>query len=578
MTFGPLSQFREVWLVDFEFHQPIGESPKPICMTGREIHSNRLIRLFADELGASPPFPTSPDSLVVAYYASAEIGCFLALGWPTPSRLLDLFAEFRCMTNGVPVPCGAGLLGALAYFGLDAMSGAEKKEMRDLALRGGPYAADEQLALLNYCQEDVDALGRLLPAMISQIDLPRALLRGRYMNAAAHMESNGTPIDTETLHRLRQDWQEIKSRLVARADRDYGVYEGQTFKLRRFEKYLALHNIPWPLTEHSKQLALDDETFRSKAKVYPQIAPLRELRHTLGQLRLNDLAVGKDSRNRCLLSAFRAKTGRNQPSSTRFIFGPSVWLRGLIKPSPGRAVAYVDYAQQEFGIAAALSGDTAMQEAYLSGDPYLAFAKQAGAVPQNATKATHKGKRELFKVCALAVQYGMGAERLALNLNRPVADARKLLRLHRETYKDFWQWIEAAVDHAMLFGFLRTVFGWRIQIGQKANPRSLANFSVQANGAEILRLACCLTTERRIQVCAPVHDALLVEDSVDAIDRTIAATQEAMREASEIVLFGFSLRAEAKIVRYPDRYMDERGERMWNLVMDLLVGIERVPA
>jgi DNA polymerase I len=73
------------------------------------------------------------------------------------------------------------------------------------------------------------------------------------------------------------------------------------------------------------------------------------------------------------LSAFRSRTGRNQPSNTRFIFGPSVWLRGLVKPLPGHGLGYVDWDQQEFGTAAALSGDVAMQAAYRSGDPYLAF-------------------------------------------------------------------------------------------------------------------------------------------------------------------------------------------------------------
>jgi hypothetical protein len=59
------------------------------------------------------------------------------------------------------------------------------------------------------------------------------------------------------------------------------------------------------------------------------------------------------SSNRTLLSAFRARSGRNAPSNSKFIFGPSVWLRGLIKPAPGYALAYVDWQQQEFGIAAA---------------------------------------------------------------------------------------------------------------------------------------------------------------------------------------------------------------------------------
>jgi hypothetical protein len=135
----------------------------------------------------------------------------------------------------------------------------------------------------------------------------------------------------------------------------------------------------------------------------------------LSDLRLNALAVGPDARNRTLLSAFSSRTGRNQPSNTKFIFGASVWL-GLIKPPPGHAVAYVDWSQQEIGIAAALSGDRALQDAYLSGECYLAFAKQAGAVPHDANKATHGVQRNLFKQCMLAVQYGMEAPSLALRI------------------------------------------------------------------------------------------------------------------------------------------------------------------
>jgi DNA polymerase I len=69
----------------------------------------------------------------------------------------------------------------------------------------------------------------------------------------------------------------------------------------------------------------------------------------------------------------------------------------LIQPPPGHAIAYIDWAQQEFGIAAALSRDPLMMDAYRSGDPYLAFAKQAGAAPPDATKATHKTIRDQFK-------------------------------------------------------------------------------------------------------------------------------------------------------------------------------------
>ena len=306
------------------------------------------------------------------------------------------------------------------------------------------------------------------------------------------------------------------------------------------------------------------------ARANPRIAPLHELRSTLSRLRLNDLEVGADGRNRTLLSAFSASTSRNQPSNTRHIFGPSAWLRGLIKPPEGYGLAYLDWKQQEFGIAAALSGDAAMQEAYRSGDPYLAFAKQAGAVPPDATKASHKQQREQFKACVLAVQYGMGAESLAQRIGKPVIIARELLELHRRTYHVFWKWSDALLDETMLLGKVRTVFGWTIHVAADPNPRSLRNFPMQANGAEVLRLACCMATEEGIELCAPVHDAVMLAAPLVALEAHVARMQEIMVEASRVVLDGFELGTDVVIVRDPDRYMDDRGLVMWDTVMAII--------
>ena len=70
-------------------------------------------------------------------------------------------------------------------------------------------------------------LARLLPTMLPNIDLPRALLRGRYMAAAAQIERSGVPIDTDILGLLRQFWSDIQDQLIAEIDRDYGVYDGR---------------------------------------------------------------------------------------------------------------------------------------------------------------------------------------------------------------------------------------------------------------------------------------------------------------------------------------------------------------
>ena len=570
-----LSDFTDgVFLIDFEFRPENGRegnTPEPVCLVVKDFLSGVTSRFWKDDIHSrsSAPFSVGREALCVAYFASAEMDCFLKLGWQLPANVLDLYVEFRCLTNGTTPQNGANLLGALLYFGLPTISAQYKDAMRDLTLRGGPWSGQEQLDLLDYCETDVVALELLLPAMMPTLDLPRALMRGRYMKAVSHMHATGTPIDTQMQTEIATYWDQIQDELIAQIDASYGVFEGRTFKAKIWADYLQKEGIAWPQLA-SGRLELTDDTFKQMARIHPKVAPIRELRSALSEMRLSNITVGDDGRNRCLLSPFASKTGRNQPSNSKFIFGPSVWLRGLIKPQEGFCLVYIDYSQQEFGIAAALSGDEKMMDAYRSGDPYLAFAIQAGAVPQGATKKSHKAEREQFKACVLAVQYGMGEISLAQRINQPVARARQLLSLHRQTYRTFWAWSDATQDEAILNGKLWTTFGWEIRVKGQVNARSLRNVPMQGNGAEMLRIACIFLAEAGIRVCAPVHDAVLIELPLVGLEQGIAKALGLMRQASSAVLGDFELGSDAKIICYPDRYMDERGEVMWNTVMRLI--------
>ena len=169
----------------------------------------------------------------------------------------------------------------------------------------------------------------------------------------------------------------------------------------------------------------------------------------------------------------------------------------------------------------------------------------------------------------------MEEDSLACRLGTSPVEARDLLAMLRRTWPTFWRWSEAAVDHAMLHGHLDTVFGWRLHVGADANPRSLRNFPCQANGAEMLRLACCLATERGVDVCAPVHDAVLIEADRDRIDEAVRTTRAAMAEASVRCWAASSSRTEAKVILWPKRYADRRGAVMWRRVLGILDGLER---
>ena len=142
----------------------------------------------------------------------------------------------------------------------------------------------------------------------------------------------------------------------------------------------------------------------------------------------------------------------------------------------------------------------------------------------------------------------------------------------------------------MLTGSISTVFGWRQQVvdrpdkkpnkrqpwkDQGANPRALMNFPMQANGAEMLRIACCLGTKRGVEIVAPVHDAVMICAPLDQLEEHIAIMRDTMREASAAVLNGFELLTDVVIVRYPDRYMDKRGTEMWATALRHLDRVER---
>jgi hypothetical protein len=562
--------FRKTVFIDGEFRQLDGGLPEPICLVAKEPFSGSVQRLLLwDRPAPKPPFQFGPDVLAVAYSATAEWLMFLVLGWPLPPRVLDVHAEFRWLRSGLQKQ-DFGQLDAMDYFGLPHMDKALKQDMRSRCRRGGPFSPAEEAEILRYCEDDVDGLMALFGAMEPFLEWPQAVARGRYTVALARVEAAGIPLDVKTNGLLYEHREPIRLKLIEEAGLPFSIYEDSSFDTEAFGAYLAQRDIIWPLTPTGR-LSTAEDVFEDMVKVYPELRDLYELRSALGRLKDDGgLAVGKDGRNRTGLRPFATSTGRNAPSTTKFVFGKATAFRSLIQPDQGWAVGYVDYSQQEFGIAAVLSDDHNMLQAYLSGDPYLEFAKQAGAVPSSGTRETHGDARDLFKQALLAVNYSMGPASLARRIRRPLPYARELLQFHRQVYRRYWRWAEMVQNQAMITSRLQAVFGWQVNVGPDANWRSLRNFMCQGNGSEMLRLAVCLAVERGVRVVAPVHDAVMIEAPLDGLDDAVRRTREAMAEASAEVLDGFRLRTDVVTVRYPDRYRDKRGVAFWAKLMGVL--------
>ncbi len=555
--------------VDVEGKTLDGNPLRPVCVCAKDLLSNDSWEMWFGEFSPEPPFPLDETTLFVSFNASAEVRTFQALNWPAPVRILDLFAEFCDHRNGRDGDTGRSLLAALAHYGINSVGAVYKQQMIDRILKGAPFTAEERREILDYCWSDVYQLERLLPTMLPDIDWKGALIRGRYACAVARMESAGIPVNAKLLNEVVDRWSDIQGGIIRRIDREYGVYDSTTFKSDRFEAYVEKAGIPWPRLP-SGALALDADTFTDMARVFPAVAPLAELRKAIGKMRKNTIPIGEDGRARTGIRPFASSTSRNQPSTSEFLYGASKWVRNFIRPEPGHALIYFDYSAEEVGIAAALSGDKTMQADYLNGDFYVNFGVALGLLPPGCTKAIAEslGMRDKLKVACLAVLYGMGAVLLAMRIDKPTAVAAAWIRNHRGRYKVFWEFAQRAIDHVMRGGSLETELGWHLHPRRDPNPRSIANFPIQANAAEILRVACCLVTEAGFEVCAPVHDALLVNCRIEDIDRTVAEVSAMMTKASQIVLGGFAIKVGIEITKYPNHLTDKRGTKMWAAVME----------
>jgi DNA polymerase-1 len=564
--------------VDFEFVSRAGERLDVVCCAFR-VDDEPTRVLWRDELDDEPPYPVGNDTVVISF-TQAEWSCHLALGWKLPTHAIDLNCELRLAANGLKLPAGQSLLGFCRWLGIEAGDAAVKDAIRNRIIKGWPFTPEEKEMILRYAGSDVDVLTLLFARVEPHLDYERALHRGDWSWVSALMEHRGVPINGPLFRQIADPatWNAMRDALVPELDRA-GIYIKHNdgayhFSFDRFGEYLKAEGIAWPLTDDGR-LSTEAKVFEDLSKGHPQLEGLRQLKHIRDKMRSVELAVGADDRNRTVLWPYKAKSGRTQPAASAWAFSPAVWMRNLIQPGPGMAIAYADYSSMEFLIAAAKSRDLLMLKFYET-DPYLSFAKHVRAAPSWATKHTHGPLRDRYKTGLLAIQYGVSYLTLAAKLGVSPTAAQAMIDQHHELFSTYWRWAEDWLAWALDHGVMWTHIDWQCAVGDvKLKTRTIINWPVQSIGGDILRLACVWATKRGLRLTAPVHDAVLLESTIDRIDRDVTLLQDIMARASALVLGGPTLRTDAKIVRYPDHYTDSRGDEIWGHVTSLLERMQR---
>jgi DNA polymerase I len=370
--------------------------------------------------------------------------------------------------------------------------------------------------------------------------------------------------------------------LLCKFDPSYGsddpIYtpDGE-WSYARFEAWLSSVGVTaWPRLE-SGALDTDSDAFKLMHHL-PGIENLHALRDSLGVIVKAKLPIGRDGRNRPSLFPFCTATGRNAHSKS--LFNAHAGMRSFMVFPEDVTGVYLDWRTQEVGIAAALSGDQALMSAYNDGDIYHALAKMCGLTKDNNRirwKNTSPAERQRMKALQLGISYGMGVPSLAKGLDRHPLIASVIIEQHKRKYPRFWEWRADQVTSAMLERQLDSVFGWPLYLSTSPNERTLYNFPMQSNGAEMLRLAAWRMCEAGIVPNMLIHDGVLLEVRSE---EEIEHAKEIMRAAGREVCGGFEIGVDVdQRLEQGARFRDKRpvAVSMWRTMMEALQAIGAIP-
>jgi DNA polymerase I len=566
-----LQKFKYIVVIDFEFKQPLGNSPMVVCMVAKDIISQKTHKLWlVGKKKIDFPFPIK-DTLFVGHYLAAEVNCMLQLGLEKPFYMWDTWLENKKLYNGKLIK-GFGLVDCCSRYGINYP--LDKEQWRDVILGDKKdrdlmflpaYSKEDQTGILEYCEVDVVATEQLFKKQITHIEkfnnikdskgaarlITQTLFHSRAIGVCAQIETNGIPIDEELYDDFQKYFPAIKAKTIEEINGKYDLYVDGVFKETKFAellKRLGLSN-RWPKTPKGKYKQ-DEKTYEKFKSFVPEIDEIRCAQFIISARKLKGYAVGKDSRSRAALNMFGQKTGRTNVSTAINPFGCPRFARTFVHPDKNKILVYADYKSQEPHIQAKLSGDTVMLEALQSGDVYIGTAKIAKAVPPDATKKSHPVERQIYKVSLLAINYGQEAYGLAAKLGCPLYEAKTIHRNIINAFKTYNAWSEAWTSKGMQRGYFKTMYGWKFHLTFKeiCNPRSIKNWPIQSHGSEMIRHAIIDADAAGFEISMCVHDALLIHMDKKGCAEKIKKLKEIMSAASEKVI-KYKIPVDVKIIK-----------------------------
>jgi hypothetical protein len=551
--------------------------------------------------------------IFISWNSESESSAFYSLGLnPLDYKWYDLYLEYVMFSNHnndlskgkqyvkgkeVMIPTWTNekgpknLVGATYKLLGVKLDSDHKDKMRDLIIScPDDFTDEERKAISEYCLSDVEYLPQIMGKIqeIAKRMIPRdhratyakeAMWRAECAVRTTFIVRHGYPI---SLQKTRNLADQVPSILLDCAyDINSQFPEIKPFKWNKKDSRFSMDTKAlrvwiesqkfkdWERTE-TNQLSLALEAWE---KYFPfrhdfprnnlgaQILRFLKIQQSLRSFNIKGGSqektffdyVGSDSMVRPYLGQYVAQSSRFQPASTGYLFLKPAFLRSLCEPPKDYLMGSIDYSSQEFLVSALLSGDKKMLEAYIQGDVYLYFAKQAKMVPPNATKESHKKERDLAKATVLGISYSMTKVGLSKKLTSDTGEfvseeqAQTYIDNFNEVFSVFYEWKQQQLDYYKMRKYLRLPDGF-LMFGDNLNDRSVTNCLVQGASACILRKAIQLAQDNGVNVVAPLHDAAYImfpKNDYTAMDRLYDAMLAAF-----CFYFEGEAKENAKVIRF----------------------------
>ena len=222
-------------------------------------------------------------------------------------------------------------------------------------------------------------------------------------------------------------------------------------------------------------------------------------------------------------------------------------IRSMFVAAPGMTLVDADYSQIELRLLAHISGDKAMQEAFLSGEDFhTVTASKVFNVPLEEVDSTLRSRA---KAVNFGIVYGISAFSLAQDISVRPNEAKAYMDAYLEKYHGVRDYMKAVVEKAKADGYVSTLYGRRRELPElkssNFNMRSFGervalNMPIQGTAADIIKLAMGHVYERlrtetkNARLILQVHDELIVECPEDEVQTVSAILREEMENAVQL--------------------------------------------